>query len=248
MTNINATGNALQNDFLWGNSGNNVLNGLGGADVMRGGLGNDTYFVDNIGDTTDEVTGGGGTADFVFSSVSYVQALGIERLYLTGATNINATGNAVQNDFLVGNSGNNVFNGLGGNDVMRGGLGNDVLIGGLGNDTLTGDGGSDIFRFNTVLNAATNRDLITDFVVVDDTIQLENAIFAQLFSAGVLAANLFKDLGNIGAVLDGDDRIIYNHNTGNLSYDADGSGVGLGIQFATLSNHALLLNTDFVVI
>jgi Ca2+-binding RTX toxin-like protein len=91
-------------------------------------------------------------------------------------------------------------------------------------------------------------DTITDFNVVNDTIQLENAIFTLLATTGVLSVDFFKDLGNVGAVLDGDDRIIYDHNTGVLSYDADGSGDGLAIQFANITTHALLLNTDFVVI
>ncbi|MEI9905472.1 MAG: calcium-binding protein [Asticcacaulis sp.] len=43
--NINGTGNALANTIV-GNSGNNALDGKGGADVMLGGAGNDTYVVD----------------------------------------------------------------------------------------------------------------------------------------------------------------------------------------------------------
>ena len=35
---------------IFGNAGNNILNGEGGADAMIGGAGNDIYFVDNAGD------------------------------------------------------------------------------------------------------------------------------------------------------------------------------------------------------
>jgi cysteinyl-tRNA synthetase len=225
---INGTGRDGQNDILIGNSGNNILNGLSGSDVMRGGLGNDTYYVDNAGDVTDEVNGGGGIGDYVYSSVSYTAAAGIERLYLSGAGAINGTGRDGQNDILVGNSGNNILNGLSGNDV---------LIGGLGLDT---------FRFDTALNAAANKDMIIDFVAADDTIELENGIFTTLTTTGALAASLFKDI--FTGTIDTTDRILYNSSTGALSYDSDGSGANAAIQIATLTTHPVLTNADFVVI
>jgi Ca2+-binding RTX toxin-like protein len=46
---IDGTGSRLSN-VLASNSGNNVLDGRSGADTMVGGLGNDTYHVDNAGD------------------------------------------------------------------------------------------------------------------------------------------------------------------------------------------------------
>jgi Ca2+-binding RTX toxin-like protein len=234
--NINATGRALQNDILVGNSGNNIIDGLSGNDVMRGGLGNDTYYVDSTLDTTDEVTGGGGTLDVVYSSVTFTASQGVERLYLTGSSNINGTGRDAQNDILGGNSGNNALSGL---------TGNDTLIGGLGNDTLSGGAGLDIFRFDTALNAGTNMDTVTDFVAADDTIQLENAIFTALTVTGILAAGAF----NTGtAATQADDRIIYNTVTGALLYDADGLGGTAGVQFALLSTHpAGVSAADFLV-
>ena len=74
---------------------------------MYGGIGNDTYVVDNSGDVANE-TGGDGT-DTVLSSISFsladsVHAIGsIENLTLTGSGAINATGNAL-NNVLIGNS------------------------------------------------------------------------------------------------------------------------------------------------
>ncbi|WP_205679449.1 M10 family metallopeptidase C-terminal domain-containing protein, partial [Brevundimonas lutea] len=46
---LNAVGNSLDNRLV-GNAGDNVLNGMGGADQMAGGLGDDTYHVDNARD------------------------------------------------------------------------------------------------------------------------------------------------------------------------------------------------------
>ena len=64
---INGTGNRL-NNIITGNSSDNILDGVTGADQMRGGGGNDTYYVDNIGDQVIEKSAEG--IDSVRSSVT----------------------------------------------------------------------------------------------------------------------------------------------------------------------------------
>ena len=50
-------------------------------------------------------------------------------------------------------------------------------------------------------------------------------------------------------MLDADDRILYNHNTGVLSYDSNGSAAGGRHQFAILDNTpATLTHADFFVV
>ncbi|MEJ1118858.1 calcium-binding protein [Phyllobacterium sp. CCNWLW109] len=222
--NINATGNALAN-ILTGNAGNNALDGGAGADSMSGGAGADKYYVDNVNDRVYEGNVAG--VDVVSSSVSF--AMGgqhIENILLTGSASVNATGNAL-NNYLVGNSGAN------------------IISGGTGNDLLTGGGGRDAFVFNTAPNSTTNRDTITDFNVAADTVWMDNAAFAVLGANGTLAAGAF----HIGAgAADASDRIIYNSSSGALYYDADGSGSGAAVQFATLGNGLALTNADFLVI
>ena len=60
---------------------------------MNGGLGNDNYVVDNVGDVVLETSILGGT-DQVESTVSFTLGSNIENLYLFGASAISGTGNA----------------------------------------------------------------------------------------------------------------------------------------------------------
>jgi Ca2+-binding RTX toxin-like protein len=111
---------------------------------------------------------------------------------------------------------------------------------------MSGGSGNDSFRFATTLNAATNVDQITDFIVADDTIVLDNAVFTALTATGTLATENFA----VGAAAaDADDFIIYDDASGALFYDADGSGLGdAQVQFATLNPGLAIANDDFLVV
>jgi Ca2+-binding RTX toxin-like protein len=210
-------------DSLNGGGGDDWLDGGAGGDTLSGGSGNDTYVVDSRWDWVNEAYGEGN--DTVIASISYVLGFNQENLYLSGSAHINATGNADAN-LLIGNAGNN------------------TLAGRLGNDTLIGGDGQDVFVFDTA-PSATNRDTIHNFIVADDTIQLNRSVFSAL-TPGVLAPDAFV---TGAAALDANDRIIYNSATGALLYDADGSGAGAAVQFATLVGVVGTLSAaDFVVV
>lgn len=129
------------NDRLLGNQADNFLDGGTGADYMAGGIGNDSYVVDNILDVVVENAGGG--TDIVQSSITYTLSTNVENLILTGAANINGTGNTL-NNYIIGNSGSNILTGGAGNDTLDGGSGSDQLIGGVGNDTYVVDNIGDV--------------------------------------------------------------------------------------------------------
>jgi Ca2+-binding RTX toxin-like protein len=113
---------------------------------MNGGPGNDTYLVDNAGDTIIEGADGPDGYDTVYSYVSYTLPYSVELLVLLdGGTAVTAEGSEDQNQ-LVGNSADNILNGHGGNDYLRGGDGNDILFGESGADLLDGEGGADDMR------------------------------------------------------------------------------------------------------
>jgi Ca2+-binding RTX toxin-like protein len=240
---------------------------------MDGRDGGDRYVVasaaDFNGDTIND-TGTSGVDEFRFTGKAAatlnLNAVGLEQVVIgtgtganaittgKGAININASG--VANGLtMIGNNGANALSGTGFNDVLQGnsgtdnlngGAGNDALYGGLGNDILTGGSGMDSFVFNTTPNATKNWDTITDFGVVDDTIELASATFTALGTApGILSAGAFV-IGT--AALDASDRIVYNSDTGALFYDSDGNAQGGSVQIATLTTGLLLTNNDFLII
>ncbi|MGC1269599.1 MAG: hypothetical protein WA842_03270 [Croceibacterium sp.] len=74
--------------------------------------------------------------------------------------------------------------------------------------------------------------------------QLSAAVFAGLTPGG-LAATAFA---TGSAAAEGDDRIIYNPQTGALLFDEDGTGSGAAVQFALLPTELALSASDFLVI
>ncbi|MCB4770666.1 M10 family metallopeptidase C-terminal domain-containing protein, partial [Ancylobacter sp. Lp-2] len=138
----NAIGGSA-NDTLRGNVGNNVLNGGGGADTMTGLAGDDSYVVDNLGDTVVEAAGEG--TDTLYVRVSnYVLPANVEIVKIDeGAGDLGFAGNALANlisgnaarNALYGGAGGDTLYGLGGNDHLDGGSGPDQMMGGQGDDT-----------------------------------------------------------------------------------------------------------------
>jgi Ca2+-binding RTX toxin-like protein len=130
-------------DTLHGGDGDDFINGGSYYDQMIGGLGNDTYIVDNYSDVITEY-GGQGT-DVVRTSVSYALTSGadIELLETTdanGTTSVSLVGNSSGND-IIGNNGDNIISGEGGVDHMTGRAGNDTYYVEHASDRVTENGG-----------------------------------------------------------------------------------------------------------
>jgi Ca2+-binding RTX toxin-like protein len=122
---------------------------------MIGGIGNDTYVVDALGDIVTENAGEG--IDTVQTALAgYTLGTNVENLTLTGAANINGNGNALAN-VLTGNAGNNVLSGNGGNDTLIGNAGNDTLDGGIGADHMIGGIGNDTYVVDDVGDTITEN-------------------------------------------------------------------------------------------
>ena len=162
---INGTGNYMNNTIV-GNAAANVLTGDTGEDKLRGGAGNDTYFIDpirgiatggqyasQISIITDSVEENANEGfDAVVSSAAYTLPANIEYLSLTDSAqslwqSLMTTGfyeisynqdkyNRWQYVDGIGNTLNNAITGGMRNDWLDGAAGNDVLQGMGGNDSL----------------------------------------------------------------------------------------------------------------
>nr|WP_290429085.1 hypothetical protein [Caenimonas aquaedulcis] len=224
---INGTGNERDNmlignsaaNVLIGGVGDDTLNGGAGADRMAGGSGSDVYIVDSVQDVVSEVDET--NIDTVIASVNFVLGAFVDNLVLApGSKAASGTGNSLDN-VITGNAAANTLNGADGDDVLDGRAGLDILTGGAGNDQ---------FVFSTPLPK--NIDKVMDFHAAQDQIVLDHAVFAVL-GMGSLSASAFQAAATSAAATP-DVHIVFNTVSGALLYDADGSGAGKAVQFATI--------------
>ncbi|MEW6166909.1 MAG: hypothetical protein AB1651_04335 [Pseudomonadota bacterium] len=115
------TGTGLA-DSISALAGNDFIDGQGGADTLYGQEGDDTYVVD-AEDSVVELAGEGN--DTIQADFSAALPDNVENLLLLGGSNINGTGNALDNT-IEGNSGNNVLDGAAGTDTLIGHDGDDT--------------------------------------------------------------------------------------------------------------------------
>ncbi len=235
--NINATGNGADNtitgnsgnntldggngndtlnggagsDTLIGGSGNDSLDGGTGADSLTGGTGDDTYYLDNAGDTVVENVGEGNDTIFSSVAVAAAQSANIETIVLTGAANVDATGDGNDNT-ITGNSGDNTLDGGNGNDTLNGGDGNDTLLGGAGTDTLNGGSGNDVLDGGTAADSLAGG-------VGDDTYYLDDAGDTIVENAGEGSDKVFTSVSVTAAQVANIEEIVL---TGSANLNAAG--------------------------
>lgn len=176
---------------------------------MSGGAGNDSYDVDDLGDSVVEAPGEG--TDRVTSFLAnYTLSPETEVLILsTGASN--GTGNSGANT-IKGNASGNTLSGDAGVDTLQGMDGSDTLIGGAGNDRLYGGAGNDTFVFN---GPGDGVDRIADWED-GDHIAVDAAAYGIDVSGGLTVVS-----GTHASALT-TDGVFYNTASGRLyAYDAD---------------------------
>jgi len=173
---INGTGNDL----------NNLLAGNSAANVLTGGLGNDTYVV-GAGDQVVELLGEG--TDTVQASVNTTLGANVENLTVTGSASVAGTGNELDN----------VLQADGSISVLAGGDGNDTyVIGPNGDDDIlleTSTGGID-----TVIAAHDYRlpAYIENLTVLDHRVpDFETFSLIPYGSPGIFVIGYGNDLDNM---------------------------------------------------
>lgn len=218
-------------DRLVGGAGDDFLDGGEHFDRYEGGSGNDTYVFDNISergvdvgapnasntdlDTVKEEFDGG-----IDTILSYNNILSlsdnVEILRLLGKATV-GYGNQLNNE-IYANGLNNDLRGGKGDDIIYGYGGNDHIDGGAGKDTLYGGSGDDKFVLSSLLEV--DADVIKDFTIGEDMLVLSRSVFSSLN----------EDMSNFN------DHMKLDSSTGQLSYDADGTGGGAAVLIATLEN------------
>lgn len=201
-------------DTIDGNDGNDVINGLGGDDIIDGGrhldtidggAGNDEIYGGSAADDiaggvgNDEIFGGSGGdliaggdgSDMIFGDHGSDDLFGGEGddEIFGGRSNDDIFGGD-DDDILDGGRGNDVLNGEDGNDSLYGGSQSDTLFGGAGDDLIEGGKSDDVLEGGAgadtfVFAGTTNRDVITDFEVGVD--QIDITALGPLTDAEILA-------------------------------------------------------------
>ncbi|MEW6246292.1 MAG: calcium-binding protein [Nitrospirota bacterium] len=232
------TGNAAIDGT--GNLHDNVLVGNSAANVLTGGLGNDTYVI-GAGDTVVENPGEG--TDTVQTDLSYSLGANMENLTLTGSAAVDGTGNELDN-VLTGNSGANVLDGGLGADTLAGGAGDDTYIIDQAGDTVieAADEGTDTAQssISYILGANVEHLTLTGTADIDGAGNELDNVLAGNSGANVLTGGVGNDTYVIGT----GDTVVEQADEGSDTVVTDQSyTLGANVENLTLTGTANLDGT-----
>lgn len=138
---------------------------------------------------------------------------------------------SLRNDVLYGT---NLLDPIDGRD------GNDLIIGGKGIDVVTGGAGSDRFMLSH-LDAQTGY-IVQDFNPTEDLIVFNADVFPSMANNSFLTPDQFA-VGTTATTAS--HRVIYNSATGDILFDADGSGAGAAVMVARVTAGLPLQHQNF---
>lgn len=256
------------NDVLKSGNAWDVIDGLAGDDRLTGGGGRDMFVIsagrDQITDFNFLGKNGVGaevlnvqegasvvatlkaawtaTSESINQGTALIQTLGFDADLSVVSAGIGWTLQALGkvNVHLTGSAGDDILLGANGADQLVGGQGDDWLAGGKGTDELTGGAGADTFVMSDT-NGGKSIDRVTDFESGVDHLRLEGVLFKA--PSGVLQESQFS----LGFPQDANDRAIYNEQTGQLFWDADGSGRKAAILIAQFDPFDIIRASDILI-
>ena len=205
---VRVTGSALANVIVGSAQDDTFLysaaSHLGAADVLNGGMGNDTLLFTS------------GTAGETLTLSSRVA--GLETIEIadaagdnSGTTALNVNAGVLKDALeIVGNDGANRLTGGANNDTLIGNGGDDTLVGGAGNDLIVYEAGGDSSALEKVSGGAG-----ADFIVFASTTASDTLILG----AGVVG---------VEKVYVSDVELV---RTGTTALDVDASAMAVGIEF-----------------
>jgi Ca2+-binding RTX toxin-like protein len=209
-----------QRDELHGEEGNDVLFG-NEADILRGGIGDDTYEITSSSAVPTIVElASEGSADAVVASGSFDLALApnVENLFCEGSGYGNELDNVIRGPYDGSDEGDPLtLDGRGGDDHLVGNIfASNTYTGGAGRDTFyqtaTWDADDSFFEREIILDFEAGHDLIGVMWDVDaPTRYIDESAFHSGSGADAVAQTAAH-------------RYIYNEDSGMLYYDPDGTG------------------------
>ncbi|MCC1491037.1 calcium-binding protein [Cognatishimia sp. F0-27] len=212
-------------------AGSDIFNGLGGSTrgEIRGGDGQDTYFLDDPNANIREFDGANSGSDTVFVRFTVRHLYeNVENINLDDRTTVQAGGNALDNA-IFGNEADNTLFGFEGDDWIFGQFGDDTLIGSFGEDRLDGGpgadwihGGADNDRINggegaDTLMGGTGSDTLN---YGDSAARVAVNLGVGFYSGGDAEGDRVSDMENVIGTDFAD--IIVGDNTENDLYGRDG--------------------------
>lgn len=210
------------NNWQWGSSAFERINGDANDNTLLGASGNDRLYGydgnDQIygGDGNDKIWGGNGD-DYIFGG------LGL--------------------DTLRGEAGNDTLVGAGDNDTLYGGTGNDILDGGIdsGFDNLWGDAGDDIL-YATAGNDFLRGGTGSDTFIFDDITDFAGTAASTVKSGFDSNTTGDNDVLDIKDIIDYDsstdvlsDFVALTDNGSNTTLSVDKDGAGTGHSWTTVA-------------
>ncbi len=187
-------------DYIFGRRGNDTLTGGIGDDVLFGGVGADVL---NGGEHRDRAQYSESLSpvrvDLVSPHTNTGEAYGdvfVSIEDLAGSRFGDSLFGDNGNNRLFGREGNDSLLGRYGDDYLNGGSGDDLLIGGHADDILRGGTGADVFVFSE------GHDVIEDFNLLEDSLEIHNSAFDGFDAGAVEAVN-----GNVLVHIDQENSI-----------------------------------------